>query len=110
MAKSLLKLHDDRAADNEIGVLLYSMVNWQTLQIRFMEDYLAAAGAPNPVAARSCPPAPPLSLPRPAGAGGSTAPAPTPAGVATSAASCRDNRDGLAAFWLALGVAALQLS
>ena len=36
MAKSLLKLHDERVADDEIGILLYSMINWQTLQMRFM--------------------------------------------------------------------------
>jgi cell division septation protein DedD len=92
MAKSLLKLHDERVADDEIGILLYSMINWQTLQMRFMEDYLAAAGAPNPVAARSCPRAVPALAPAPApplpsspadsrGSSAVTAPGPAPAPV-----------------------------
>merc|ERR1711871_415316 len=47
MAKAALKLQPDRVGDawDEMGVMMYSMINVQTEQIVFMKEYLAAVRA-----------------------------------------------------------------
>merc|ERR1740117_545788 len=59
MAKSALKLQSDRVGDawDEMGVMMYTMINVQTEQIGFMQEYLAAVrAAPYTPGSRACPP------------------------------------------------------
>eukprot|EP01052_Picozoa_sp_SAG31_P004230 SAG31_NODE_173_length_21354_cov_16.826112_23_plen_119_part_00 len=47
MAKAALKLRPERVGNawDEMGIMMYSMINVQTEQVAFMQDYLHAVGA-----------------------------------------------------------------